>query len=131
MYICGPEGMAGEVEQWLFPPTDDKPTMPQLTALQGKMRHIDIVQGIGVKWAKVGMTLLDDSDGTIIPAIARKYGNDAEFINIDILSQWLQGKGIPDRTWRGLLTVLRVHCISLAKSVEEVLTTEEPEPGKL
>ena len=75
----------------------------------------------------VGTTLLDDMDGTIIPAIARKYGNDAEFINMDILRRWLQGKGIPDQTWHGLLGVLRVHCVSLAERVEEALIAEEAE----
>ena len=104
--------------------------MSQLTALQGKTRHIDIVEGIGVKWAKVGTTLLDDRDGTIIPAIAHQHGNNVELINMDILGRWLQGKGIPDRTWHGLLGVLRVHCVSLAERVEEALTAEEAEQGK-
>ena len=81
----------------------------------------------------VGTTLLDDKDGTIIPAIAQQYANNTEFINMEILRRWLQGKGIPDCTWRGLLGVLRVHCVVLAKRIEEVLTAaaEEAEQGKL
>ena len=43
-----------------------------------KTRRIDIVQGKGVQWDMVGMTLLDDKDGTKTPAIARKHGNDAK-----------------------------------------------------
>ena len=106
--------------------------MPQLTALliQGTTRHIDIVEGIGVKWAKVGTILLDDKDGTIIPAIAQQHGNNAELINLEILRRWLQGKGIRDRTWRGLLGVLRVHCGTLASRVKEALRAEEAEQGK-
>ena len=73
----------------------------------------------------VGTTLLDDKSGTIIPAIAEQYGNNAERINMEILRRWLQGKGISDRTWQGLLGVLRVHCVALAESVEEVLTEKE------
>ena len=76
----------------------------------------------------VGTNLLDDKDGTIMPALARQYGNDAELINFEILRRWLQGKGIPDRTWGGLLGVLRVHCVALAENVEEALTAEEARP---
>ena len=78
----------------------------------------------------VGTALLDDRDGTIIPAIAIEYGNNSERINMEILRRWIQGKGIPDCTWRGLLGVLRMHCTSLAVSVEEALTAEEADQGK-
>ena len=89
------------------------------------------MEGIGAEWDNVGTALLDDKDGTIIPAIAREHGNNAERINTEILRRWIQGKGIPDRTWKGLLCVLRnVRCISLADSVDEVLTEEEAEQGK-
>ena len=117
----------GVLVERLFPPTDQKPTLPQLTAFQGRTQHINIAEGIGVKWMMVGTTLLDDKDGSIIPAIAQQYGNNAELINMEILRRWLQGKGIPDRTWRGLLGVLKVHCVALAESVEEVLTAEQAE----
>ena len=107
-------------------PTDQKPTMPEMTALQGRIRAVNIVEGIGAEWDKVGTALLDDKDGTIIPAIAREHGNNAECINTEILRRWIQGKGIPDRTWKGLLCVLRsVRRNTLADDVEEVLTEEE------
>ena len=116
----------------LFPTTDQKPTMPQLIALKGKTQHINIVQGIGIKWATVGTTLLDDKDGKIIQIIAQKHGNDPELVNMDILGRWIQGQGIPDCSWRGLLGVLRVHrLVALAEHVEEALTAEEAEQGKL
>ena len=107
-------------------PADQNPTMPEMTTLQGRTRNINIVEGIGAEWDKVGTALLDDKDGTIIPAIAREYGNNAERINMEILRRWIQGKGIPDRTWKGLLCVLRrVRRNMLANSVEEALTEEE------
>ena len=107
-------------------PTDQKPTMPEMTALQGRTRDINIVEGIGAEWDMVGTALLDDKDGTIIPAIARDCGYKSERINMEILRRWIQGRGIPDHTWRGLLGVLRsMHCITLADSVEEALTAEE------
>ena len=104
--------------------------MPELTALQGRTQHINIVEGIGVEWMMVGTTLLDDKDGAIVPAIAQQYANNTKFIILEILRRWLQGKGIPDRTWRGLLCVLRMYCRNLAESVEEALTAEKVEQGK-
>ena len=96
--------------------------MPELTALQGRTETINIVRRIGVQWTMVGTTLLDDKDGTIIPAIADQHGNNADRINMDILGRWIRGEGILDHSWRGLLGVLRVHCgEALAQSVEEVL----------
>ena len=119
-----------EAGQCLFPPTDQKPTLPELSNLQGRTGHINIVKGIGVNWMMVGTALLDDKDGTIIPAIAEQYGNNAQRINMDILGRWVRGEGMPDRTWRELLSVLKVHCVSLAERVEEALTAEEAEQGK-
>ena len=60
-----------------------------------------------------------------ILSIMSKYSIDnAEQINMEILSRWMQGKGIVDRTWRGLLGVLRVHCTGLAQDIEEALRAE-------
>ena len=78
----------------------------------------------------VGTTLLDDEDYTIVPAIAQKHGKDPELINMEILGRWVRGEGMSDRSWRGLLGVLREHCGALADRVEEVLTAEEAEQGK-
>ena len=74
----------------------------------------------------VGTALLDDKDGTIIPAIARDCGYKSECINTEILRRWIQGKGIPNRTWKGLLCALRsVRRNTLADDIEEALTEEE------
>ena len=53
-----------------------------------------------------------------------EHRGNAEQINMDILSRWVQGRGIADRTWRGLLGVLRVHCPGLAEDIEETLSAE-------
>ena len=78
----------------------------------------------------VGTTLLDDEDYTTVPAIAEQCGNKTERINMEILGRWVRGEGMSDRSWRGLLGVLRVHCGALADRVEEALTAEEAEQGK-
>ena len=60
-----------------------------------------------------------------VPAIVSEHRGNAEQINMDILSRWMQGRGIADRTWRGLLGVLRVHCPGLAQDIEETLRAEK------
>ena len=108
-----------------FPPTDDKTILPELLSFQGKTECINIVEKISTKWQMVGTTLLDDRDGTIMPGIKMSCLNDMDQINMEILSRWIRGPGIADRTWHGLHGVLKLHCKALAESVEEALTVEE------
>ena len=110
--------------------------MTELTAFQGKIEWINIAEQIGSKWKLVRITLLQDRTGNIVSAIGKQYQGDAMEINIEILSRWVQGQGIADRTWRGLLGVLKLHCKALAESVREGLTVDPEEeatdskPGK-
>ena len=100
--------------------------MPQLLTLQGgNDKSINIVKAIGNQWRVVGIVLLNDESGAIVDSIADEFRGNAQNINIEILKCWMRGDGIPDQTWEGLLTVLRVHCRTLAESVEEALTAEE------
>ena len=105
--------------------------MPHLIVFQGKDKIINIAEAIGDQWRVVGISLLNDESGDIVKTVAREFRDNALDINLETLGRWLQGKGIRDRSWRGLLSVLRVHCRALAESVEEALTAEEAEQGKL
>ena len=105
--------------------------MPQLIVFQGKHKIINIAEAIGDQWRVVGISLLNDESGGIVKAVAKEFRGNALDINLETLERWLQGKGMRDRSWRGLLRVLRVHCRALAESVEEALTAEEAEQGKL
>ena len=105
--------------------------MPQLIGLQGKDKIINIAEAIGDQWHVVGIALLNDESGGIVTAVAKEFRGNALDINLYILKRWLLGRGIRDRSWQGLLSVLRVHCRALAESVEEALTAEEAEQGKL
>ena len=111
----------------LFSPTDDKPTLPELISFQGKTECMNIAQKIGTNWLMVGTALLDDKEGTIMPGIKTSCLNDVDEINMRVLSRWIQGQGIADCTWRGLLGVLELHCKALAESVRKGLTVD---PGK-
>ena len=105
--------------------------MPELLALQGKDKTIDIVKEIGVQWRVVGIHLLNDESGATIEAIDEQFRGNVQAINLEILKRWLRGEGLRDCTWRVLLGVLRkANCVELAESVEEALTDEEAEQGK-
>ena len=100
--------------------TDHKPTMHELTDFPGKARHFNIAVEIGMRYHVVGTDLLN-GESDIVSTIESKHECNAEQINMDILSCWVQGEGIVDRTWRGLLGVLRVRCTGLAQDIEETL----------
>ena len=87
----------------------------------GKTRNINVAEEIGDKYFAVGVTLLKDTSGAIVRGIESQHGKNAERANMDILGRWIQGHGIADRTWQGLLGVLRVHCLKLAQDIEESL----------
>ena len=98
--------------------------MPELTNFPGKIRHFNIATEIGMQYYIVGTGLLNDERGDIVSAIMSEHRGNAEQINMDILRRWVQGKGIADRTWRGLLGVLRIHCPGLAQDIDEALRAE-------
>ena len=98
--------------------------MLELTNFPGKTRKFNIAVEIGIKYHVIGFALLNDERGTIVPAIEREHGVKAELINLDILRRWVQGEGIADRTWRGLLGVLRLHCPGLCQDIEESLANQ-------
>ena len=70
----------------------------------------------------VGIALLEDTTGVKVSAIESQYQRNAERISLDILTQWVLGKGMRDRTWRGLVGVLkRSKRVALAEEIEEVI----------
>ena len=81
-----------------------------------------MAERIGDKYFEVGNTLLNDSSGSIVRNIVSHY---TKQINTDILRLWVEGKGINDRTWRGLIDVLGEHCPQLAQDIEKALTSKK------
>ena len=107
--------------------TDLSPTLSQLIKFPGKTQQFSIAAEIGSKWFEVGKALLNDERGVLVAHImskTREYTG-IEEINMEVLSHWVQGKGMADCMWRGLLNVLRVHCPVLAQDIKEILRSEE------
>ena len=85
-----------------------KPTLPELlkfTCPDGRVVSIPVE--IATKYVQFGTFLLDDRNGSRVKIMARKHHYDAEQINIEILQEWLTGRGKQPVTWATLVEVLR------------------------
>ena len=92
----------------LFPlQSGTKPTLPELLKFacpDGSVVSIPVE--IATKYVQFGTFLLDDRNGSKVKIIARKHHYDAEEINIEILQEWLIGRGKQPVTWATLVEVL-------------------------
>ena len=105
--------------------TADTPTMIECIRFPGRKGEINIPQAIGSKYYEFGILLLDDPNGTRIHSIIHKHMGDAEQINTEILSEWINGKGKKPVTWKTLVQVLHdIELCSLACRIETMLTFE-------
>ena len=85
-------------------------TQPSLLALRNftvKDKSIDIAEKIGTDYERFGTLLLNDSDGTKVKNIEASKHKDPVPITVEILKQWLQGKGKKPITWRTLVNCLQ------------------------
>ena len=78
------------------------------------MRRINIPQEIGVKYYQFGLLLLENGTD-------HKYRVDTERINIEVLDEWVAGRGKHPVTWQTLTQVLcDIELCTLAADIEEV-----------
>ena len=112
---------------------DTKPTLPELlrfTCTDGRV--LNILVEIATKYVRFGTFLLDDRNGSRVKIMAHKHLNDAEQINIEILQEWLTGKGKQPVTWTTLVEVLHdIELSTLAGEIEAVKCPAEPVPRDL
>ena len=95
--------------------------MLECIRFRGRKRRINIPQEIGVKYREFGLLLLEDHNGARIRALALKHINDANEINIEIIEEWVAGKGKRPVTWKTLTEVLRdIELSSLAGEIEAI-----------
>ena len=86
-----------------------------------RAKRINIPQEIGVQYRDFGLFLLEDHNGTRIRALAHKHNNDSNEINIEIIEEWVAGKGKHPVTWKTLTEVLRdVELSTLAEVIEAI-----------
>ena len=75
--------------------------------MHGQKRTINIPQEISTHSKTFGIFLLEDSNGSRVRNIAEYHRGHPEKMNIDILEEWVDGKGKQPVTWATLVDVLR------------------------
>ena len=99
----------------------DPPTLIECIRFRGRERRINIPQEIGVNYREFGLLLLADDNGARIRALAHKHNNDVNEINIEIIEEWVAGKGKNPVTWKTLTEVLRdIELRTLAEEIEAI-----------
>ena len=82
---------------------------------------------VATKYVRFGTFLLDDRNGSKVKIIARKNHYDAEQINIEILQEWLIGRGKMPVTWTTLVDVLcDIELFTLAGDIKAVKCPGRP-----
>ena len=101
---------------------DITPSLDALRNFPVKNRTIDIAEKIGANYEHFGTLLLNDIDGTKVNNIeAAKRGHPVA-ITVEILEQWLHGRGLP-ATWQTLIKCLRdMEWTVLANNIESSLS---------
>ena len=96
----------------------DRPTLIECIRFRGRERRINIPQEIGVKYYQFGLLLLENDT---IRSIAHKHREDPERINIEVLEEWVAGRGKHPITWQTLTQILcDIKLCTLAVEIEEV-----------
>ena len=104
--------------------------MVECIRFRGRERRINIPQEIGIKYYQFGLLLLEDDTGTRIHALTHKHMKDAEQINMEVLQQWITGRGKHPVTWRTLTEVLQdIELNTLAGEIEVVKCHEDKASG--
>ena len=94
-------------------------TLPELICF--KTRSGSVLKQIGTHYRQLGVLLLEDTTGAVTEAII-KHCHDATEINLQILEQWIQGKGKKPIEWATLIEVLNdIGLSELANEMEHTL----------
>ena len=112
-------------------PTDDEPTLLELLCFDSKTREcvnkkgdsIDIIDEVGTKYQMFGILLLEDKTGAHVRSLIKKYHEDSESINLEIVQEWLQGRGAKPVSWRTLTRILKAVKLNvLAQDITDTLS---------
>ena len=99
----------------------EQPTLMELVRFRGRERRINVPQEISTKHFQFGILLLEDANGARVSNIEHKHRGDVEQINMEILQEWVSGRGRQPVSWATLTEVLRdVELCELASDIEAV-----------
>jgi len=99
----------------------DQPTLVECVRFRGRERRINISQEIGTKYITFGTLLLEERTGERVNAIAHKHMSNSEQTSLEILEEWIAGRGKHPVTWSTLTEVLHdIELSTLATEIEVV-----------
>ena len=102
---------------------DVLPKLPILRHFPVKDGSLDVAEKIGTDYKHFGTLLLNDSDGSKVNNIDMSKRGNPVLITVEILEQWLQGRGRMPVTWQTLIECLRdMNMIVLANKIETTLS---------
>ena len=82
-----------------------------------------MIDEVGAKYQMFGILLLDDKTGAYVQGLIKKHCGDFVSINLDIVQEWLQGRGAKPVSWRTLTRILKaVKLIVLAQDITDTLS---------
>ena len=103
-----------------FFPTGAEPTLLEMLRFNGRKRVINIPQEIGTRYLEFGVFLLEDSNGARVRNLELKHLKNAREINIEIIQEWIAGKGKKPVTWGTFINVLRdIDFTHLADEIQD------------
>ena len=95
--------------------------MMELLKFIGQCKTINIPQEIGSRWMEFGILLLEDGTGASVMSMSTKYCGDTVKLNMEILQEWLTGRGKQPVTWKTLTnTLCDIGLTVLAGNIEAV-----------
>ena len=101
--------------------TGGQPTLMELVRFRGRERRINIPQEVSIEYHFFGILLLDDCNGSRVRNMEYKYHGDVEQINMEILREWINGRGRQPVSWVTLTEVLRdMELSELASDIEAI-----------
>ena len=96
-----------------------------------KDSFIDIAEKIATDYKLFGTQLLKDSDGSKVRIIEMKHQDPVD-ITVEILEQWLQGRGRMPITWQTFVQCLRDTELNvLANNIESSLSEHNGSKDKV
>lgn len=108
-----------------------RPSMQDLIAFPAINGTFNIPKRISTSYKQFGIVLLEDDEGTLVNGIAHKHFNNPEEINIEILTQWLSGKGRKPVTWQTIINTLEeIGLKTMAKDIAIGLGLASKQTGR-